>query len=163
MSTSPTVSQLIAAVLIALPKLAPNQARAFIKANNVRSLTKIETVSAEYKGMTKEELATQFGEASDEAFVEVKGSKAKVTKKAAGAKKVARQGREPRKTAAVVSEGPRGFRFGDVWNQSIKDGAGVAFMNANRNKLLKHAESLGITFDKKDESADIAKRIARKL
>ena len=76
------------------------------------------------------------------------------------AKKIAAKGPTPRKTAVVVTPGPRGFRFGDVWNNSVKSGTGVAILPANRYKLLKHAESLGIHADNETDVKVLAKQIA---
>lgn len=147
-----TVSELIAAVQAIVPKLASNQARKLIKDNNIRSLSKANEVAANYKGKTKDELAATFGDAEpDEA------------KPAAAAKKVGRKGTGTRRTAQVVVEGARGFRFGDVWNASVIEGSGVAYNPANINKLHKHAESLSINFDKTDTAEAIGKKIAKKL
>ena len=146
-----TISQLIAAVKAVLPKIASNQARALIKAENARSVSKAEEVAAQYKGQTKEQLAEAFGEAE----AETEAPKGRTIKA---------KGQRARRTATVVTAGPRGFRFGEVWNASVKAGEGVALAPANINKLYAHADSLGIAYDKRsDDAAKIAKAIGRKL
>lgn len=168
---NPTMSQLLQAVRNAVPKISAAQARKLLKDNNIRSEGKIEAATADYKGMTKEQLAEKLGEAGDEEFPEVTGNsgngKAKrgAAKKTAGAKRaVAKRGGGERRKAEAVTAGPRGFRFGEVWNTSVKNGEGVAFSAANINKLYAHADSLGIAYDKRhDDAASIAKKIARKL
>jgi hypothetical protein len=146
-----TIAELIAAVRGAVTKISDAQARKMIKDNNIRSVSKAEAVAAEYHGKTKDELEAAFGPAGED-------------KPAPAAKKVARKGASTRRTATVVTAGPRGFRFGEVWNDSVKAGEGVAMAPANINKLYAHADSLGISYDKRSvDAAALAKQIARKL
>lgn len=48
------------------------------------------------------------------------------------------------KTAAVNQAGPRGFRFGSVFIQSVIEGAGVAAKPANKAKLVAFAKEMGV-------------------
>lgn len=168
---NPTMSELMHAVREALPKVSASQARKLIKDNNIRSFGKIEAATSPLKEAGQEELNAQLGEPNEEEFPEMTTKTASKTsrKSAAGGKAhtkqrtVAKRGSSPRRQAATVEAGPRGFRFGEVWNQSIKDGAGPAFRPANINKLKAHADELGITYDRNDDAAAIAKKIARKL
>lgn len=171
-----TVSDLTALAQTALPLLATNQAKAMLKAENIRSATKLQTVCATLVSLTAEQLAEKFGAPSTEAAPAAPAAKTKPAKEAATKeaaapkekaekkeKKVMRQGAAPRKTASVVTAGPRGFRFGDVWNQSVMTGTGVAVAPSNINKLHAQAESLKVHFDPTDEPTAIAKKIAKKL
>lgn len=163
-----TMSDLMQAVKAALPKISAAQARNLIKANNTTSTAKIEEVAAGYKGKSKEELAAEFGEAGDEEFPQAQGNKRGAAKKAGGkkngaAKKVARSGARERRSATVVTAGPRGFRYGERWIQSVIDGTAPATANANINKLYAHADELGVQYDKRsDDAAAICKRMASK-
>lgn len=159
-----TMSDLMAAVKSTLSKISANQARALIKANNATSVEKATEAAAQYKGSTKEQLAAEFGEDDGSEFPAATNGK-RTTKTAKGAKRVARKGSEGRRrVAAVVEAGPRGFRFGETWNQSVIDGTAPALAPANRNKLFAHADELGIQYDKRsDDPAAIAKKMARKL
>jgi hypothetical protein len=161
-----TVSELIEQVRAAVPKLAHNQARALIKANNIRSEGKIAEAVEQYKGMTKEQLATELGEAEadPEPVASKRPARKAGSKTSTTAKKIAKRGGGERRQRALVEAGPRGFRFGEVWNNSVKEGSGVALHPANANKLYAHADSLGIAYNKReDDAASIAKKIARKL
>lgn len=166
MSVNATVAEIAAALQAAVPNLAYNQARAMIKANNIRSLTKATTVGAQFASKTAEELAKEFGEATADAAPAATAPKAKAKAapkaKAAGAAKE-KTPRAPRKAATVVQAGPRGFRFGEVWTQSVKDGAGVAMLMQNRPKLNAHAETLGITGAGELSTEDLVKKMAKKL
>lgn len=160
MSTkNPTVAELVAAAQQILPALTDEQARNFIRANNIRSNGKLATLVGE--------LAAEHAQRAEPAAPAAPAAPAKSSKPKAEAeekptKKFARQGRTKRTTA--IAEGPRGFRFGPVWTASVQAGEGVALLDVNKNKLLKHAESLGITsFTAADESAKIAKAIAAAL
>lgn len=167
MGTNATVSEIVAAIRAALPIIAENQARAMIKANNIRSITKAEAVAGTYAGKTAEDFAKEFGEATPDAPDAVANTKKPAAKKAAGAKtataKEPKAPREPRRQATAVTEGPRGFRFGEVWNNSVKSQTGVAMLVANRAKLLKQAAEHNITHGADDSAEDIAKKIAKKL
>ena len=164
MGTNATVSEIVAAIRAALPIIAENQARAMIKANNIRSITKAETVAGTYAGKTAEDFAKEFGEATPDAPDAVANTKKPAAKKTAAAKtKEPKAPREPRRQATAVTEGPRGFRFGEVWNNSVKSQTGVAMLLANRAKLLKQAAEHNITHGADDSAEDIAKKIAKKL
>ena len=167
MSTQPTVSEIVAAVRAILPDLAENQARALVKANNIRSISKAETVANTYAGKTAEDFAKEFGEALPDSPAAAAPTKKPAAKKAAGTK-VAKTNepkapREPRRQATAVVEGPRGFRFGEVWNNSVKSQTGVAMLVANRAKLLKQAAEHNISYGADDSAEEIAKKIAKKL
>ena len=47
--------------------------------------------------------------------------------------------------AQVNVAGPRGFRFGGVFVQSVIEGAGVAAKDSNRPKLVAFAKELGVS------------------
>lgn len=81
-----------------------------------------------------------------------KGAKLKVAKAAKTAKVV-----------KVHEKGPRGFKFGPVWLQSIRDGAGVALKPANLPKLRETAQAYGVTLTKDLNQAEMAAAIARAI
>ena len=160
-----TMSDLLAAVKAVVSKISASQAKAFVKANNLTSVEKVTEEAASLKGYTKEQLAAEFGEDDGSEFPASTSASKNGKSKAHATKRVARKGTEPRRrVAAMVEAGPRGFRFGDTWNQSVKDGTAPALAPANINKLLAHADELGVHYDKRSlDAADLAKKIARKL
>jgi hypothetical protein len=179
MSNQPTVGTLAAKAIELNAHLNDDMARAFIRTNNIRSMSKLETlVNEQLKDKTEDELkalipveakpaAKPKADAKPAATKpatkpEAKKPAAKTAPKAETKPKFERKGREKRATA--VNEGPRGFRFGPVWNNSVIAGEGVAMLDIHKNKLLKQAESLGINrFTAADDSAKIAKAIAPKV
>lgn len=161
-----TMSDLMAAVKAAVSKISASQAKAFIKANNLTNVEKVTEAAASLKGHTKEQLAAEYGEDDGTEFpASTSNGGAKGKSKAHATKRVARKGTESRRrVAATVEAGPRGFRFGDRWNQSVIDGTAPALAPANRNKLFAHADELGVQYDKRSvDAADLAKKMARKL
>lgn len=160
-----TMSDLMAAVKAVVSKVSASQAKAFVKANNLTSVEKVTEAAASLKGHTKEQLAAELGEDDGSEFPASTAGGSKGKSKAHATKRVARKGSEPRRrVAAMVEAGPRGFRFGDRWNQSVIDGTAPALAPANRNKLLAQADELGLTYDKRSvDTADLAKKMARKL
>ena len=167
MSTQPTVADLAHRAMQLNDLLNSDFARQFIRNNNIRSNTKLETlVSEQLAGKSAEEIAEickPAEGASTKTAPKKAETKPKVDKKEADGKKFERKGRESREVK-VVMEGARGFRFGPVWNESVIKGEGVALLPGNKNKLLKHAQSLGVNrFTEEDDSAKIAKAIASKV
>lgn len=157
-----TMSDLMAAVKAVVSKISASQAKAFIKANNLTSVEKATEEAASIKGHTKDQLVAEFGEDDGTEFpASTSGGKSK----AHATKRVARKGTESRRrVAAVVEAGPRGFRFGDRWNQSVIEGTAPALAPANINKLLAQADELGVHYDKRSlDTTDLAKKMARKL
>jgi hypothetical protein len=162
-SSQMTMGQLIAAVVAALPKFSEAQAYRAIKAENLRSQKRIDEFAngdgtEENKGathMTKEAIAEKYGEveaAEGEKIpaADAGGSKKARTKssskKAASGKATAKsekKPRAPRGEVKVVEAGPRGFRFGRKWNESVQAGEGIACHPAHINKLKAHAEAVG--------------------
>lgn len=160
-----TMSDLLAAVKAVVSKISASQAKAFIKANNLTTVDKATEEAATLKGHTKEQLAAEFGEDDGTEFPASTTATKNGKSKAHATKRVARKGTESRRrVAAMVEAGPRGFRFGDRWNQSVIDGTAPALAPANRNKLFAHADELGVQYDKRSvDTADLAKKMARKL
>jgi hypothetical protein len=66
-----------------------------------------------------------------------------------------------RKATAVREKGPRGFKFGPVWMQSIRDGKGVALKPQNMPKLLDTAAFMGVNVRNDQPQAEIAMAIAK--
>lgn len=196
MSTkNPTVSELIEVAQKSAPAMTDATARIFLKAGNIRSFKKLETLAAPMAEMSAEEIDAEVEKMATEAGVETPaevaqeevqeevnndsqptthsevttvatGNKAKraapkTTDRKDGAK---REGRgRARRAASVVKEGPRGFRFGDIWNQSVMEQAGIAVAPTNFNKLMKQAEILGVK-PKADATPEVlAGQVARML
>jgi len=155
-------------------KLNSDMARQFIRNNNIRSMSKLETLlNEQLKDKTAEEIA--------EICKPVEGASTKPSPKAAPAKKqevapkaskkadgegkkFERKGKEPREVK-VVMEGARGFRFGEVWCNSVRNAEGVAMLESNRPKLIKHAQTLGVAASviESNDPVKIAKSLTLKL
>lgn len=75
----------------------------------------------------------------------IKSADARSYKKVAEAVEAAKKTRKTRGTAAIVEPGPRGFRFGSTYVQSIIDGAGIAAKDSNKKKLIAFAETVGVS------------------
>lgn len=177
MSTQPTVAALATRATSLVSGLTEELAKVFIRNNNIRSNTKLDTmVKEQLAGKTEDELKTICAPVAAQR-AEVAAKKKPAAKKAAAkpaAKKTAagkdkpkfeKQGRAPRKTASPVTEGPRGFRFGPTWCESVKAGEGIALLEVHRNKLLKHAETMGVPQSVIDtgDATKIAKSLAAKI
>lgn len=61
------------------------------------------------------------------------------------------------KVATPVQAGPRGFRFGATFIQSVIDGVGVATKPANINKVLAFAKALDVKASAKSPIEDTLK------
>lgn len=184
MSAQPTVGTLAAKAIELNANLTQGMARLLIRTENIRSLSKLEAKITELAEKTPDELKAMLPVSEeDEAKAkeaakttskpaaaktaaktapESKGTKTKTSAKGDGTQE--RKGRE-KKATTIVNEGPRGFRFGAVWNNSVLSQTGIAILPAHRNKLLKQAESLGLggKFTAEDDGVKIAKAIAPKL
>lgn len=68
-----------------------------------------------------------------------------------------------RKAAKVREAGPRGFKFGAVWTESVKAGVGVALKPANMPKLEAMAMELKVTVKDGADQAELAAAIAQAL
>jgi hypothetical protein len=62
----------------------------------------------------------------------------------------------------VIEAGPRGFRFGKVWNDSVKAGSGIAVHPTYLAKLKAHAKAVGVSSAGSDAAA-IAAEVAKHL
>ena len=156
-----TITNLIAAVKAAVPAIATSQARKLIKDNNVRSFKKVGEVTAVLAAKTAEELAVIYGAPEVEPEVTVPVAKTPKEKKIPNTGATVRV--KSTSTSTPVEAGPRGFRFGDVWNASVKAGTGIAVSEANRNKLIAQAVSLAVDHDAAIPSKDLAALVAAKL
>lgn len=77
-----------------------------------------------------------------------------------GAKvKIAKAKREVK----VHEAGPRGFIFGPVWVQSVRDGKGVALKPQNLPKLRLHAQKVGAEVTEDLSQAEIAALVAKAM
>lgn len=170
--TTVTVAAMASHATATIPGLTDAMARAFIRANNIRSMGKLNGSLESLKGKSTEELEaltaadTQSASTSASSPAKKAAKKANASAKGAGGEKpkFAKQGRTKRETK-VVQPGPRGFRFGDKWNESVQAGEGIAMLESNRPKLLAQATELGVTqsiIDSNDP-AKIAKSISHKL
>ena len=79
----------------------------------------------------------------------IKNANAKSYKKVAevveAAKAKSKRGRKPAGgEVKIVEPGPRGFRFGSAYVQSVIDASGIAMKQSNKLKLVKFAEAVGI-------------------
>lgn len=81
--------------------------------------------------------------------------------KGAGAKLKVAKAAKTAKVVKVNEKGPRGFRFGPVWLQSIRDGVGVALKPANLPKLRETAQVYGVTLTEDLSQAEMAAAIAK--
>lgn len=109
------------------------------------------------------ELATAAGKPTRKGFDSKAKAEAAIKSFGKGAKmkiaKVAKTG----KTVTVHEKGPRGFKFGEVWLQSIRDGAGVALKAANLPKLRETATAYNVTLTKDLNQAEMAAAIAKAI
>lgn len=131
MSKNPTIAQLVAAALVAAPSVTAEFAKELINSNKLRSFKRVTETFAE---------------------LEVKATPAKKAKEPK-AKAPARI-----RSERIIEAGPRGFRFGEVWNMSVKAGTGVALNPSNINKLKAHAATLGLST--KGDAAAMAAAVA---
>ena len=63
------------------------------------------------------------------------------------------------RTVRTVTPGPRGFRFGDKWMDSVRSATGIAVHPTHFNKLKAQASALGISADGVD-AVSLAKAIS---
>lgn len=168
-----TVAQLASHAITTIAGLTDPQARGFIRANNIRSMGKLNTMLETLKGKSGEELESLCAAPAASTAAPASPAK-KAAKKAGGAAskkadgegkpKFEKKGRTAR-TTKVVEAGPRGFRFGEVWNNSVKAGEGIAILESNRPKLIAQATELGVAQSVIDSNdpAKLCKSIAHKL
>lgn len=155
MSSSMNMGQLIAALVLAMPALSQHQAYAAIKAENLRSQKRITEFAEANKELTPEQIVEKFGPVTDDGVklpastgqtTDAKKTGGKKTKTAKASGKHERKGNTPRKPRGeprIVEAGPRGFRFGRKWNESVQAGQGIALHPNHINKLKAHAEAVG--------------------
>ena len=86
---------------------------------------------------------------------------ASLTGKGKGAKLKVAKAAKTAKVVKIREKGPRGFKFGPVWLQSIRDGAGVALKPANLPKLRETAQAYSVTLTKDLNQAEMAAAIAK--
>jgi hypothetical protein len=180
MSTQPTVADLAHKAMQINDLLNNETARSFIRMHNIRSNSKLETLLAEHlTGKTAEEIAeickapegaprkpnAKVAEVAKEKPAPKQKPAAKNTDgKKPAEKKFERKGKEPREVK-IVTEGTRGFRFGEVWCNSVRNAEGVAMLESNRPKLIKHAQTLGVAASviESNDPVKIAKSLTLKL
>jgi len=150
-------------------KLNSDMARQFIRNNNIRSNTKLETLLNELLAGKSAEEVQEICKPAEGASTKPTPKKAEPTQKAdkkadGEGKKFERKGKEPREVKVVVA-GPRGFRFGEVWNNSVRNAEGVAMLEANRPKLIAQATELGVAASviESNDPVKIAKSLTLKL
>jgi hypothetical protein len=173
MSSSLNMGQLIAALTAALPSFSAHQAYSAVKAENLRSQKRITEFAEQNKELTAEQITEKYGPVTDDSVklpASTNGSTAGTAKKsskkvktsAASGKteKKGRSARKPRGEPRIVEAGPRGFRFGRKWNESIQAGEGVALHPNHINKLKAHAEAVGYKGSLDAEPAKLAAAIA---
>lgn len=131
MSKNPTITALVAAAVAIVPSFTEDQAKKLINEHKARSFKKIT------------ELFTPL------IPVEVKAEKKVKTEKSARIR-----------TVRTVTPGPRGFRFGDKWMDSVRSATGIAVHPTHFNKLKAQASALGIPADGVD-AVSLAKAIAK--
>lgn len=169
----PTVAELVAEAKSLVPTMEDSQVRVFLKENNVRSMPKLRRLLSEVKDVSQQQDATSNETATvaahqsnpdEESKMKTARKATKNSKPAArnDRRQVERKGRAARKTS-TVNEGPRGFRFGPVWIASVQAGEGVALLPTNVNKLMKHAEAVGVKVREGAAPEQIVKQIAAKL
>jgi hypothetical protein len=167
------MSQLIAALMTAMPALSNYQAYAAVKAENLRSQKRIDEFAETNKELTAEQIVEKFGATDQSETVKLPTSngtsaskssgKKTATKTAKASSKAEKKGRTPRKPRGevrIVEAGPRGFRFGRKWNESIQAGEGVALHPNHINKLRAHAEAVGYKGNLDVDAAKLAAAIA---
>lgn len=76
---------------------------------------------------------------------------AKTAKKVAAPAAAARPSRI--RSERRIEAGPRGFRFGEKWIESVKSGTGVAVHPTYLAKLKAHAKAVGVSSAGKDPVA----------
>lgn len=180
MSSSMNMSQLIAAVIAAVPQMSNYQAYKAIKTENLRSQKRIDEFAETVKELSAEQIVEKYGNA-DQSAEGVKlptengngAGKAKAAKKSGGGEKKTttkkasgktpsgeKKARKPRGEVRIVEAGPRGFRFGRKWNESVQAGEGIAVHPNHINKLKAHAEAVGYRGSLDVEPAKLAAAIA---
>ena len=80
---------------------------------------------------------------------------AKNTAKTASKKTAAAAAARPSRIRSErrIEAGPRGFRFGEKWIESVKSGTGVAVHPTYLAKLKAHAKAVGVSSAGKDPVA----------
>ena len=129
----------------------------------------VETAEADVES-DEVQTSTPQGETEMAATATSSKSKAKTKRTASGAPRKAaatkrhaeRKGRAVRTIADAVPKGPRGFRIGPRWIESVVAGEGIAVSPVNFNKLLSHAEQMGVKVTSEDPKV-VAAAIARKI
>ena len=86
---------------------------------------------------------------------------AALSSKSNGAKLKVAKAAKTAKVVKINEKGPRGFKFGPVWLQSIRAGVGVALKPANLPKLRETAQAYGVTLTEDLNQVEIAAAIAR--
>lgn len=154
-----TIAQLVAAAAQVAPNKDELELRNLIKTHNLRTLPKLQRVIGEIVAAEAAEVEKLAAAAK---LVE---QQAAVVEAATAAGLKAKRGRKAKNPAdvKVVEAGPRGFRFGEVWNASVKSGAGVALHPANFNKLVAQAKAAGFEVAEVAFSAETAKNLAAQI
>jgi len=161
-----TIAQLIAAAAQIAPTKDEIELREIVKTNNLRTLPKLQRVIGE---ILVAEAAAAEAAANEAARLEEAAALAalenKVVAAATAAGLVGKRGRKPKNPADVkaVEAGPRGFRFGEVWNTAVKNATGVAVHPANFNKLVAQAKAAGLVVEDVTFSTELAKSLATQI
>lgn len=150
------VEQLIEASrnILALSNVSEEDVATFIAENGITNVDQLTQRAIE-----------SFGEGPQVAMPvpEIVAVAGKAERKVRAKKEPSEKAATPRvKKEKVAHEaGPRGFRFGGKWNESVKAAAGLAVDIENRPKLLAHATAtLGTEFDREAEAAVLCAMIA---
>ena len=157
-----TIAQLVSAAAQIAVNKDEIELREIIKTYNLRTLPKLQRVFGEILAAEAEKNAeaVRLEEAAALAALETKVVAAAT---AAGLK--AKRGRKAKNPAdvKVVEAGPRGFRFGTVWNDAVKSATGVAIHPANFNKLVAQAKTAGVEVQDATFSTELAKTLAAQI
>ena len=108
-------------------------------------------------------LATAAGVATRKGFENKAKAEAAIAELSKTTKKASGATLRVRKAGAVHNKGPRGFKYGPVWLQSIKSGKGVALKPANLPKLNETATSYNVSITADLTQAEIAALVAKAI
>ena len=153
MSKNPTIAQLVSTALTVATNMTADAAKAEINANKLRSYSK---VTAHFANLVAKAIVADAAEKATQAIVDLDAAK-KVDDVAPKAKRIGRI-----RSTRTISAGPRGFTFGNKWNDSVKAQAGIAVHPTYLAKLQAQAESFGIPAADFDQ-VTLAKAVATVL
>ena len=123
-----TIAELVAAALVIVPTMTAEAAKDLINKNKAKSMVKIEALFTPIAAEIKTAAEAEAAKVAETPAVAVE--------------KVKKPGRI--RSTRTIEAGPRGFRFGGKWMESVAAGTGIAVHPTFFAKLKAHAASVNV-------------------